>query len=1068
MRKLLPILMLAVGANAWADNALPYWQDFTVTSVNKEAPRSEFSSWLSPEQALNGRFEDSPYYKSLNGTWKFYFTTDHRTLPDNIAEADASAWADIKVPGNWEPQGFGTAIYTNVPYDFAPANPQPPRLPEAVETGVYRRTFTVPEDWAGMDVYLNIAGAKSGVYVYVNGQEVGYNEDSKSPAEYLINKYLKSGENTLTLKCYRYSTGSYLEDQDFWRLSGIERDVYLSAQPKVALQDFKVLSTLSQDYSAGIFGVDIEVKNHTEATKDVSVDFKLFSPDGAVVAEGNKQVVVAANGNATADFAAQIPDVEAWSSEHPNLYRLLMTVDGVTTPYNVGFRRFEFSTVERQDAQGRNYPVFLVNGQPIKLKGVNIHEHNEHTGHYVTEEDMRHDFELMRQNNFNAVRLCHYPQQRRFYELCDEYGLYVYDEANIESHGMGYKLDKGKTLGNNPDWLPAHMERTQNMYLRNKNHPSVTFWSLGNEAGNGYNFYQTYLWVKDQEKDGMERPVNYERAIWEWNTDMFVPQYPDAVTLELWGRGGTDRPVMPSEYAHAMGNSTGNFWGQWQAIYEYPNLQGGFIWDWIDQGLLTTDENGREFWAYGGDFGENAPSDGNFNCNGIVGPDRKPHPGMAEVKYVHQNLAIEPVDAAAGKFRITNRFYFTDLAQYPIDYEVVAANGKVLKKGRVTVNTAPQQSDEFAIPMPSLPTDEEVFVNFSVKAAKDDVGGGFKAGHEIAKEQAIINEGARLPYTPKLGGPGLVIKEDGKNVIAENKNVHFSVDKATGVVNSYQAKGKEYVADGFGLHPNFWRAPNDNDYGNGEPKRTHVWKEASISHQVKSVDAKEDGSEAVIAVVYALPAGNEYEVVYRVRPDASVKMDAALSVAPADTPEIPRVGMRMRVPAAMDRVKYLGHGPEENYIDRYHGTHVGLYSTTAEEMYYPYVRPQETGHRTGVRHLSLTDAKGRGLKIVADSLIEFNALRNSVEDFDAEETTNRPYSWLNRTPDEEHDEALAKDVLKRQTHINDISPRDFVELCIDMRQQGVGGTDSWGAWPEYEHRIYANKPLSWGVTIIPY
>lgn len=441
----------------------------------------------------------------------------------------------------------------------------------------------------------------------------------------------------------------------------------------------------------------------------------------------------------TASFEYDLKNVAPWSAEHPNLYKLLMTIkeDGKVievVPFNVGFRRFEMKQIDQAAENGKPYTVLLFNGQPVKFKGVNIHEHNPETGHYVTEELMRKDFELMKQNNINAVRLCHYPQDRKFYELCDEYGLYVYDEANIESHGMYYSLKKGGTLGNNPEWLIPHMDRTMNMYERNKNYPSVTFWSLGNEAGNGYNFYQTYLYLKDKEINSMNRPVNYERALWEWNTDMYVPQYPSAEWLEEIGRKGSDRPVAPSEYSHAMGNSSGNLWDQWKAIYKYPNLQGGFIWDWVDQGILEKDKNGREYYTYGGDYGVNAPSDGNFLCNGIVNPDRTPHPAMAEVKYAHQNIGFEAIDLANGLFRVTNRFYFTNLKKYMVHYSVTA-NNKVVRSGKVSLDIEPQASKEFTVPVGNLKPQAgtEYFVNFNVTTVEKEPL--IPIGHEIACDQ---------------------------------------------------------------------------------------------------------------------------------------------------------------------------------------------------------------------------------------------------------------------------------------------------------------------------------------------
>ena len=621
------------------DTKLPYWKDIQTVAVNKEYPRTAFMTYDNRDQALTGEYENSPYYKLLNGTWNFYYADTYKDLPANIEQPDANiAWKEIKVPGNWEVQGYGVAIYTNHGYEFKPRNPQPPQLPEANPVGVYQRDIEIPTDWDGRDIFLRLEGAKSGVYVYVNGQEVGYSEDSKNPAEFLINNYLKPGKNSLVIKIFRWSTGSYLECQDFWRMSGIERDVFLFSQPKTHIKDFNVMSMLDDTYKNGIFKLDVDVTNHTAGNKEVTVAYELLDAAKKVVAEGNTPCPVTADGQKSISFEATLSNVKTWTSEHPNLYRLLISLkDGEKTseiiPYTVGFRRFEIKPTDQIAENGKPYICLFINGQPIKLKGVNIHEHNPETGHYVPEELMRKDFTLMKQNNINSVRLCHYPQDRKFYELCDEYGIYVYDEANIESHGMYYNLSRGGTLGNNPEWLKPHMDRTINMYERNKNHPSVAIWSLGNEAGNGYNFYQTYLWLKEREVKGMNRPVNYERALWEWNTDMYVPQYPSAAWLEEIGKKGSDRPIAPSEYSHAMGNSNGNLAAQWRAIYKYPNLQGGYIWDWVDQGILEKDENGRTYWTYGGDYGTNAPSDGNFLCNGIVAPDRTPHPAMTEVKY---------------------------------------------------------------------------------------------------------------------------------------------------------------------------------------------------------------------------------------------------------------------------------------------------------------------------------------------------------------------------------------------------------------------------------------------------
>lgn len=1079
----------------------PYWQDVQVVSVNKEYPRSAFMTYDDRTDALSGKYENSPYYRLLNGTWKFYFVDGYKQLPENITDADidVSGWNDIKVPGNWELQGYGTAIYTNHGYEFKPRNPQPPLLPEENPVGVYRRDIEVPAEWMDRDIYLHVAGAKSGLYVYINGKEVGYNEDSKNPAEFLINPYVKAGKNVLTLKIFRWSTGSYLECQDFWRISGIERDVFLYSQPKAAVRDFRIKSTLDDTYKNGILALEADLRNHRDAAASLTFAYELLDKQGKVVASDEKIVSVPAGKQETVRFDKELANVLTWTSEAPNLYKVLMTVKegGKVTeviPYNVGFRRIEIKPIEQLAGNGKSYVVMFVNGQPIKLKGVNIHEHNPATGHYMTEELMRKDFELMKQNNINSVRLCHYPQDRRFYELCDEYGLYVYDEANIESHGMYYDLRKGGTLGNNPEWLKPHMYRTINMFERNKNYPSVVIWSLGNEAGNGYNFYQTYLWLKQADKDWMARPVNYERAQWEWNSDMYVPQYPGAKWLEAVGKQGSDRPVVPSEYSHAMGNSSGNLWDQWQAIYKYPNLQGGYIWDWVDQGFDAYDENGRHYWTYGGDYGVDSPSDGNFLCNGIVSPDRTPHPAMAEVKYAHQNVAFEAADLASGKFKVLNRFYFTNLKKYMISYEV-KANGKTLKRGKVSLDVAPQQAAELDVPVSGLKpkADTEYFVNFAVTTVQPEEG--VPAGHEIAHEQF------RLPIEPlpvKLATAGspLEVKTIGDELIASSGKVTFVFNKKTGVATSYKVNGREYFKDGFGIQPNFWRAPNDNDYGNGAPKRLQVWKQSSKNFNVVESSIAMDGKDAVVKADYLLAAGNLYRMTYRIHPSGAVKVDAVFTstdMKAAETEvseatrmatftpgndaarqaasklEVPRIGVRFRLPANMDQVTYFGRGPEENYVDRNASTMVGEYSSKAWDLYFPYVRPQENGHHTDTRWLSLTQGNGKGLTVRADSLIGFNALRNSVEDFDSEEALPHPRQWSNFTPEEvaNHDEVAAKDVLRRMHHINDIAPRDYVEVCVDLMQQGVAGYNSWGARPEPGYNLPANREYSWGFTLIP-
>jgi len=1058
-------------------------------------------TYSNKQAALSNKYENSKYYILLNGTWKFFYTEDHRTASDHLTDENinTSSWPDIKVPGNWELQGFGTPIYINQGYEFKPRNPVPPSLPEANTLGIYRRETDIPADWLNRDIYLHIAGAKSGVYVYINGQEVGYNEDSKNPAEFLINKYIKEGKNTVALKIFRWSTGSYLECQDFWRISGIERDVFLWSQPKTAISDFKVISTLDDSYNNGIFELSINVKNTNKSASLSKVSYELIDNKGKTVATASGSLNINAGSNKTIKFLKTINQVATWTSEHPNLYKLIMSIEkeGIideVVPFNVGFRRIEIKESE-YIIKGRKQQLFYVNGQPIKLKGVNIHEVNQYTGHAITPENMHRNFELMKLNNINSIRTSHYPQDRKFYEMCDEYGFYVYDEANIESHGMHYNLSKGGTLGNNPDWLDNHLYRTKNMYERNKNHPCVTIWSLGNEAGNGYNFYQTYLWLKAQEKGLMNRPVCYERALWEWNTDMYVPQYPSAAWLEDIGQEGADRPVVPSEYAHAMGNSTGDLNGQWNAIYKYPHLQGGYIWEWMDHTLYATDKNGTPYWAYGGDFGTDQPSDGNFVADGLIDSNQNPHPGIAEVKYNLQDIGFEPVNLERGEIKITNRFYFTNLKDYKIECKITK-DGKAINEFDISCNLAPQKSEILTIPASSLKAEAgtEYFVHIEVSTKKETL--------LIPKGYVIAYDQFKLPITaPKESyqipnAPPLTFSEKDDMIHIFSSKMHFIFNLRKGLPISYEVDKVEYFNNEFGVQPNFWRGPTDNDYGNGAPLRLQIWKQASKNFRIEKHKIEKTGKNILLTVNYRLPAGNNFLIKYNIYPTGIIhvtsqfepikleeqkteKSEAELMAtfspktraelkSKKNVLEIPRIGVRFRLPVQMNQIQYFGRGPEENYVDRYKGTIIGLYKSKAEDLYHAYVRPQENGHHTDTRWLAATDSHGRGLLIQAETTIEFNALRNSVEDFDAQES-DAPYQWNNFSPEEiaNRNEAEAINRKVKQTHTNDIVFRNFVEICLDTKQQGVGGYDSWGSRPVPEATLYADEAYTWAFTLIP-
>ncbi|KAK8839439.1 hypothetical protein M9Y10_031791 [Tritrichomonas musculus] len=1066
---------------------IPYYKDIKTVAVNKEQPRTTFLSHDTREEALNNvtDYEKSPYYINLNGKWEFYYNDYPKNVPADIAtntNNNDPSWGEINVPGNWEVQGHGVAKYTNIVYDFCPSNPHPPNLPEFNPVGVYRRKdIGVPQEWIdqGRDIFLQVGGAKTGLYVYINGVEVGYSEDSKDPADFLINKYIHKGNNNvLTFLIYKYCTGSYLEDQDMWRLGGIERDIVIYSQPKTHIRDFKVVSTLDDSYTNGILRLTTNVINHSEKA-DVVLSYELVDvkDNKKVVSQGQLESSLENDQEKVVTFnEATLKNVKKWSAEHPNLYTLLLTLKKKgdnsileVVSVRVGFRREEMSTVK---FNGKSYPVLLFNGEPVIYKGVNVHEHNEKTGHYVTDEIRLKDIELLKTHNFNAIRCCHYPNCRRFYELCDEYGFYVFNECNIESHGMGYDLSVGGTLANDPDWYEAHIERTKNMYERTKNFACITFLSLANEAGNGYNFYLTYKYLKENEVNGQNRPVVYERAEWEWNTDMFVPMYPKADWFEEKGENSSDRPIMPCEYSHAMGNSNGNFDRIWKAIYKYPNLQGGFIWDWVDQGILETGKGGRKYWTYGGDYGENSPSDGNFNINGCVNPDRDPHPAMAEFKYSQQEVGFEPVDIENGIVRITNRFFFTDLSNYEV-IATIAANEKVVKEinlsstNKELSSLAPQKSIEINLHSevealkPQVNT--EYFLNFKV-LAKTDKNPFIPKGFEVAHDQY------RLPIEPSPKavqhetGPELTISSTEESVIVSSKKVEFVFSKSEGVVKSFKVDGVEYISESFGFQPNFWRPPNDNDYGNGGPLREQVWKTMSHNFKVEKCHSFVHNNVASLCVVYQLVDNNKFEVLYLIYGSGVVKVNA--NYIPSNEgklPNIPRIGLRFRVPKEMNNVVYFGRGPEENYADRCNGTQIGLYRTTAEDLYYPYVRPQENGHHIDTRWLAVHQANSNGLLIAADSLIEFNVLRNSVEDFDSEDQTSLRYQYncFDEKPQE------GKNILRRQHHIDDIVPRDYVEVNVDLKQQGVAGFDSWGDKVLPEFTLPANQNYSYGFTLAP-
>ena len=1012
-------------ANDGDRKSMPHLAVETV-EIGKVSPRTQLAG------AQGERYQPE-FVMSLNGKWDFWWSESDASYKEEFVAPgyNSSSWDKIDVPANWELNGYGTAIYTNHGYEFKPSNPQPPILPEKNAVGVYRKVIDIPANWDGREVYLNIGGAKSGCYVYVNGILVGYNEDSKNTAEYNLTPYLHKGENLVALKIYRWSTGSYLECQDFWRLSGIERDVYVFAQPKVHLFDYRItpiVEHLAEDglIGSGYFELDAVVKNNSKSNATVEL-----SLGGALSGVEKRSVSIAAGEESLQSFKIPFEGWNLWSAETPVLYDGSIALSqGGNVSEKVAFK-FAPRKVEIIGNQ------LLVNGKAIKIKGVNIHEHNQYTGHVISREQMESDIKLMKAHNFNAIRCSHYPQPAYFYELCDEYGIYVCDEANIESHGMYYNLRKGGTLGNDLRFYNGHMARVKNMYWRNKNYTSIIYWSMGNEAGNGYNFYQTFLYLKDLDK---VRPVQHERAILEWNTEIYCPQYPSAFKLAEWAAKETDRPYILSEYAHAMGNSTGNFKDLWDVIYAADNLQGGFIWDWVDQGILQKTKDGKEFWAYGGDFGVNAPSDGNFLCNGVIGPDRVPHPAMNEIKHIYQNLWIEP--DGNGTYRAINRNYFTGVDHY--NYEIVSvpekyskgAKSKVILQGKVSVDIPADDTITIKLPEFKMQQGYDYYVNFSGEQSWNQYPLGDNAVPQVAS-------------------------------VSKKAKVEFEVDAESGLIGKYAVNGVDYLSGDFGIRPNYWRAPNDNDYGNGAPARWQAWKVYGKENKPAEVTDKMVDGNRVVKVVYNLEdLGCSNVVTYTLEPSGALTVEAQMSEA--SLKEAPRYGLRWRMPQEFSNVRFYGRGPWENYCDRKDGAMFDIYSCNVADMYVPYVRPQENGHRVDVRWLEIKNAKGKGLVIFAmENPFEFNALHNSIEDFDCEES-DAPYQWNNFVENDPHDVGRARNVMKKQTHVSDISPRNFTEICIDSRMTGVGGDNSWGAETYEKYKVLTSQPQRLCFKIIPF
>ena len=835
MRKIiLPFILLLINMGLFAQAEFPaVMENPEITGQNKTAPHSTFVPFENEEEALLLNNDESRYYQSLNGMWKFNWVRNPADRPQDFYKPgfDASGWDDIPVPSNWELQGYGVPIYVNQSYEWT-SEPNPPYVPHDYNpVGSYRTSFVVPDHWNGRKVFIHFGAVKSAFYIWVNGKKAGFSKGSKTPAEWDITEFLTKGENTLALQVFRWSDGSFLECQDFWRISGIERDVFLYSSPKVFIRDFFANPTLTTNYMDGILKLNIEVRKDKGEKSDYGIQIKLIDTEGKAITEMEGTLDFDKSNNAFFDVSNTIPNPLKWTAETPNLYGLFisLTKDGETietVKSKVGFR-----TSEIKNGQ------LLMNGKAVLLKGINRHEHDPVKGHVVSRELMLKDITLMKQNNINTVRTSHYPNDPYWYELCDKYGLYVIDEANIESHGMGYGK---RSLAKDSLWGNAHLDRIQRMVERDKNHPSIIIWSMGNEAGDGINFTKAYKWIHQRDNS---RPVHYERALLGPNTDIYCPMYPSIDYIERYGKEQQERPLIMCEYAHAMGNSTGNLQDYWNVIEKYDQLQGGSVWDWVDQGLLKTDSNGIKFYAYGGDFGPNGtPSDGNFCINGLIAPDRFEHPALAEVKKVYQYIQFKSVRNNHA-VEIKNRYDFIDLKNVKIVWEIQVDN-KVIKEGMLeNLSIAPRESMTVMLLPLEMRVKPGVEYFLNLKAVTKEETGLIPGGFQIASEQfALPSMRETSPFiTDNMSS--LKTAEHENTLLVSGNNFKISFDKEMGKITSYEFAGEQLIQSG--PRPNFWRAPTDNDFGNGMDTRCKDWKEESWSKDIERVNVVQRGNDEI-------------------------------------------------------------------------------------------------------------------------------------------------------------------------------------------------------------------------------
>lgn len=1005
------------------------WEDQRVNQINREPIHAHFVPYGSERAALRKEASAERRY-SLNGTWKFNFAKNPDARPSTFYEEgyDTSDWKDIEVPGSWELQGFDAPIYTDTRYPF-PANP--PHVPTDYNpVGSYATAFTVPADFKGEDILLHFGGVESAFYCWINGQFVGYSEDSRLPSEFLINQFLKPGVNKLAVEVYRYSDGSYLEGQDYWKYSGIERNVMLIARPKVRVKDFEVKADLKNAYQDGSLDIKVKLDNR-QAVKGATVQIKVLDGDQEIA---SARLTAKNNADTLLSFVREFPEVRRWTAETPELYTLVVnTLDkkGLVTESFV--QRFGFRKVEMK------FGMLHVNGTPILIKGVNRHEHDMRKGRTITVESMIEDIRLMKQFNINAVRCCHYPNYEEWYGLCDEYGLYLVDEANLESHGMEDHPEG--TLANMDGWEIPFMERMERMVERDKNVTSIITWSLGNESGYGKHFETLYHWTK---KRDTSRPVQYEGGGVKGLSDIYCPMYGRIWLLRQWVNQRQDRPLILCEYAHAMGNSVGNLNDYWDLIYKYDNLQGGFIWDWVDQTFEIKDEKGHDVQAYGGDMGfVGIVNDSNFCANGLVAADRRLHPHIWEVKKVYQYLHFEGIPFSVNQVKVTNRHDFVSSNVY--DYAwAVKAEGKIICQGVLEFPAiTPHQSAEVTVPIPAIEPQPGVEYFLHLSALTKVATPLVPKGHLVASEQWQLPLAEKPAVPTKVSGALSITETPGEITFSGTSSV-IVFSKSDGEMIRYQVNGKEYLKEG--LRPNFWRPLTDNDVANKMSERCATWKHAGDQLRLKELVVKPspDKSKVELTVSYEMPEQESSCVAtYSVYADGVVKTDFTFTPGHKALPEIPRMGMCMVLRGEYDQMTWFGRGPQENYWDRKSAADIDLYQASVWEQFHPYVRAQETGNKTDVRWAALRNTSGEGLLVRSiDQPLQVSAWNFPIED-------------LYYIPS-----------MTKHIYGGSIEKKDLVWLNIDHEQMGVGGDNTWGAQTHPEYTI-TPQARSYSFYLIP-